>query len=69
MVEAVEKSGKACSVQYKRSGDPLSETLKDLFESGEIGSLALYKQDSVHHYPQWNTWALDPVKNVGPFTS
>jgi predicted dehydrogenase len=67
MVDAVEKSGKACSVQYKRSGDGLSETLKDVFESGEIGSLALYKQDSVHHYPQWNTWALDPVKNGGPF--
>ncbi len=67
MVRAVEESGVACSVLYKRSGDPVAETLKRVFESGEIGSLALYKQDSIHHYPQWNSWALDPTRNGGPF--
>lgn len=67
MVKAVEDSGVACSVLYRRSADPLTETLKGVFESGEIGTLTLYKQDSVHHFPQWNTWALDPAKNGGPF--
>jgi predicted dehydrogenase len=38
-----------------------------LLDSGEIGKLALYRQDWLHHYPQWNTWALDPAKNGGPF--
>ncbi len=41
--------------------------LKRLLDSGEIGRLALYRQDWLHHYPQWNTWALDPAKNGGPF--
>jgi predicted dehydrogenase len=56
-----------CGVMYGRTGDARVEAYKDLFESGEIGRLALYKQDWIHHYPQWNTWATDPEKNGGPF--
>jgi len=41
--------------------------MKKIFDSGEIGSLALYKEDWFHHYPQWNNWATDPEKNGGPF--
>ncbi len=52
---------------YRRSGDALMETLKQIFDSGKIGKLALYKQDWLHHYPQWNDWATDPEKNGGPF--
>lgn len=54
-------------VFYGRTGDPVAETLKDIFESGEIGKLALYKQDWIHHYPTWNNWATDKDKNGGPF--
>lgn len=54
-------------VLYGRSGDGWPVTLKNLLDSGEIGRLALYRQDWLHHYPQWNTWALDPAKNGGPF--
>jgi predicted dehydrogenase len=54
-------------VLYGRSGDPWPVALKRLLDMGEIGRLALYRQDWLHHYPQWNTWALDPVKNGGPF--
>jgi predicted dehydrogenase len=56
-----------CGVLYRRSGNAVIETYKKIFESGEVGRLALYKQDWIHHYPQWNTWALDPKKNGGPF--
>ncbi len=56
-----------CSVFYRRTGDPLFEKLKEVFDSGEIGKLAVYKQDWFHHYPQWNNWATDPEKNGGPF--
>ena len=54
-------------VLYGRSGDGWPVALKRLLESGEIGRLALYRQDWLHHFPQWNTWALDPAKNGGPF--
>jgi predicted dehydrogenase len=54
-------------VLYGRSGDGWPVALKRLLDSGEIGRLALYRQDWLHHYPQWNTWALDPAKNGGPF--
>ncbi len=53
-------------VLYGRSGDGWSVALKRLLDSGEIGRLALYRQDWLHHYPQWNTWALDPIKNGSP---
>lgn len=56
-----------CAVFYGRSGDPAVETLKKIFDSGEIGSLALYKEDWMHHYPTWNDWATDKEKNGGPF--
>ena len=66
MMEAVE--GKVrCGVQYRRTENAFFETLRAIFESGEIGRLALYKQDWLHHYPQWNEWATDPQKNGGPF--
>jgi predicted dehydrogenase len=67
MVAAVEGSGLRCGVIYNRTGNPLIEAYKDIFVSEEIGALALYRQDWLHHYPQWNTWALDPAKNGGPF--
>jgi predicted dehydrogenase len=54
-------------VLYGRSGDGWPVALKRVLDSGEIGKLALYRQDWLHHYPQWNTWALDPAKNGGPF--
>jgi len=54
-------------VLYGRSGDGWTVALKRLLDSGEIGKLALYRQDWLHHYPQWNTWALDPARNGGPF--
>ncbi len=66
MVRAVKKPLR-CGVLYRRSGNAVIETYKRVFDSGEIGRLALYKQDWIHHYPQWNTWALDPKKNGGPF--
>ena len=56
-----------CSVFYGRSGNPAVETLKEILDSGEIGKLALYKEDWLHHFPIWNDWATDPDKNGGPF--
>jgi predicted dehydrogenase len=55
------------AVIYNRTNDPVIEQLKQIFASGEIGKLALYRQDWLHHYPQWNKWALDRSKNGGPF--
>jgi predicted dehydrogenase len=55
-----------CLVVYKRVGDPQHHALKTLFASGDVGSLALYRHDWVHHYPYWIPWALDPEKNGGP---
>ena len=66
MVKAV--SGKVnCAVFYRRTGNTQVETLKRIFDSGEIGRLALYREDWLHHYPTWNKWATDPAKNGGPF--
>ena len=56
-----------CGVLYRRTGYEACEQYRKIFDSGEIGNLALYKQDWLHHYPEWNTWATDPVKNGGPF--
>ena len=56
-----------CLVVYSRTHDAALPVLKKIFDSGEIGCLALYKQDDIHHYPQWNAWATDPKKNGGPF--
>lgn len=67
IVALAEKTSARYGVLYGRSGDGRPLALKALFESGEIGKLALYKQDWLHHYPEWNTWALDPAKNGGPF--
>jgi len=54
-------------VIYSRTGNAAVEALKDLFDAGTLGKLALYKQDWIHHYPQWNPWATDPKANGGPF--
>ncbi len=54
-------------VIYRRTGDRLMDTLKSIFEAETYGKLALLKMDWLHHYPQWNNWALDPEKNGGPF--
>jgi predicted dehydrogenase len=67
MVDAVERTGVRCGVMYRRTGSAEFETMRKVFASGQIGRLALYKQDWLHHYPQWNDWALDPEKNGGPF--
>ncbi len=56
-----------CAVFYGRSGNAGVEMLKKIFDSGEIGKLAYYKEDWFHHYPTWNDWATDPEKNGGPF--
>jgi predicted dehydrogenase len=65
--EGINKSGVACGVIYSRTGNPIVDTAKRALTSGEIGALALYKQDWLHHYPQWNDWATDPERNGGPF--
>ena len=56
-----------CGLLYGRTGNALIETAKNVFDGGEIGKMALYRQDWLHHYPAWNDWALDPDKNGGPF--
>ncbi len=62
----------ACStvkagVIYNRTDNELCRTARRVFQTGEIGQLALFKQDWIHHYPKWNNWATDPEKNGGPF--
>lgn len=56
-----------CAVFYGRTGNAYVEKIKEILEKGEIGRLALYKEDWLHHYPTWNDWATDPEKNGGPF--
>lgn len=65
--ECIEKAGLRAGVLYSRSGDVWTEGVKALLADGRYGRLALYKQDWLHHYPEWNNWALDPAKNGGPF--
>ncbi len=67
MVRAVENASVKCGIGYRRTGDDGFLTLNKIFREGEIGALALYKQDWLHHYPEWNNWATDPKKNGGPF--
>ena len=55
-----------CLVIYKRTGNPQVQTLKRVLDSGEVGSLALYHHDWIHHFPYWAPWAIDPKKNGGP---
>jgi predicted dehydrogenase len=54
-------------VIYGRTQDAHVEVLKDILEGGTFGKLALHRQDWIHAYPQWNSWATDPEKNGGPF--
>lgn len=67
MVAEADRAGIRAAVLYRRTGGAVFEAYRTLFASGELGRLALYRQDWLHHYPQWNTWALDPSKNGGPF--
>jgi predicted dehydrogenase len=55
-----------CLVIYKRTGNAQVQTLKRVLDSGEVGSMALYHHDWIHHFPYWAPWALDPGKNGGP---
>lgn len=59
------KDGK-CLVIYKRTGNAQVRSLKKLLDSDEVGRLALYRHDWIHHYPYWAPWATDPKKNGGP---
>jgi predicted dehydrogenase len=67
MISAVAAARVKCGVIYNRTRSASIETLKDLFDSGEIGKLSLFKQDWIHSYPRWNSWATDPERNGGPF--
>jgi predicted dehydrogenase len=67
MVEAVRGNGVRCGVIYRYAGQPWFDAVKSLLEEGSFGRLALFRQDWIHHYPQWADWALDPEKNGGPF--
>lgn len=67
IVDAVKRNKVKCGVFYRRTGNSGIETYKKIFSSGRVGKLALYKQDWIHHYPEWNNWATDPEKNGGPF--
>ena len=55
-----------CLVIYKRTGNAQVRSLKKLLDSEEVGGLALYRHDWIHHFPYWAPWALDPQKNGGP---
>lgn len=66
-IAATERTGVKAAVIYGRSESRFVESFKRLLDSGCYGQLALFKQDWIHHYPQWNNWALDPAKNGGPF--
>lgn len=55
------------AVIYSRTDDAFVETVKQVLDDGAFGKLALYRQDWIHAYPQWNNWATDPEKNGGPF--
>ena len=59
-------SNDRCLVIYKRTGNPQVQTMKRVLDSGEVGCLALYHHDWIHHFPYWASWALDPRKNGGP---
>ncbi len=67
MVRTARQHKVKVGVIYNRTSNSVVETMKCLFQKGSIGKLALYRQDWIHHYPQWNNWALDPEKNGGPF--
>ena len=67
MRDAAESTGIRAAVIYGRTGDAFTETVKSLLDAGTYGRLALYRQDWIHAYPQWNKWATDPEKNGGPF--
>jgi len=67
MISAVAAAQVACGVIYNRTRSPAIETIRDVLASGEVGNLALFKQDWIHPYPRWNSWATDPQRNGGPF--
>ena len=55
-----------CLVIYKRTGNAQVRSLKKLLDSDDVGRLALYRHDWIHHFPYWAPWAIDPKKNGGP---
>jgi len=67
MLAAVKKAGVGCAVFTNRTDNAAAETMKRISDSGEIGKIALYKQDWLHHYPHWNNWATSSENNGGPF--
>ena len=67
MLAAATSSDIRAGMLYSRSGDAFVETARDVLTDGSYGRLALYRQDWIHAYPQWNRWATDPEKNGGPF--
>ena len=67
MIGAVAAAQVACGVIYNRTRSPAIETIRAVLDSGDVGSLALFKQDWIHAYPRWNAWATDPQRNGGPF--
>jgi len=67
LLNIVQDSGIKCAVFYGRTGNHSVEKMKQIFEQGDIGNLAFYKEDWFHHYPQWNNWATDRTQNGGPF--
>lgn len=67
MAAAAASAGIKAGVIYSRTDDAFVETTKRVLDEGRFGRLALYRQDWIHAYPQWNNWATDPDKNGGPF--
>jgi predicted dehydrogenase len=67
MQAAAQAADRRAGVLYGRSSDPWFAATRALLASGRLGRLALYRQDWIHAYPRWNSWATDPAKNGGPF--
>jgi predicted dehydrogenase len=66
MVRAVEGNVLA-GVQYRRTDDGLMECCRTVLDAGDLGTLVLYRQDWLHHYPMWNAFGVDPDRGGGPF--
>jgi len=67
MMAVTQSHGIKAAVIYSRTDDAFVQTAKQLLDDGQFGRLALYRQDWLHAYPRWNSWATDPDRNGGPF--
>jgi len=67
MAAAAERAGIRAGVLYGRSSDAWVAAVRELLATERFGRLALYRQDWIHAYPRWNSWATNPEKNGGPF--